>query len=155
MSDRLGGWEIVQPDALALQLNALAGRKAGLQRRLALMQVDPCDPALGAYRLSGPLAPSVCGLHLDRGYRLAFSMQPGAVTSDRLRVVLLYVGKREPGHRPSRPRDVWDVLHDLFDIANPPSGHEKPPCCRDGRPEIADEDLDAFLKTLRRVNRGR
>jgi hypothetical protein len=150
-----GGWEVVQPDALDPQLAALAGRRAGLQRRLALMRGDPCDPALAAYRLSGPLAPTVCGLHLDRGYRLAFSMQPPLTDEDRPRVVLLYVGKREPGHRASAPPDIWDVLHDLFAVDNPPSGHQKPPCCDDDRPSITHDKLEAFLRALRRVNRGR
>lgn len=155
MCDHPDGWELVQPAALDPQLKALAGRRAGLQRRLQLLRADPCDPALGAYRLSGPLAPVVCGLHLDRGYRLAFSTQPALTPEDRPRVVLLYVGRREPGHRADRPIDVWDILHDLFGIENPPAGHDKPPCCDHDQPTISDEDLMAFLKTLRRVNRRR
>jgi hypothetical protein len=150
-----GGWELVQPSELDPQLNALKGRRAGLAKRLALLEVDPCDPALNAYRLSGPLAPIVCGLHLDRGYRLAYTTQPAFTDVDRPRVVVLYVGKREPGHRRHGPQDIWDDLHDLFGVDNPPSGHDKPDCCSDGLPGLDDEELATFLKRLRQFNRGR
>jgi hypothetical protein len=43
---------------------------------------DPCAPELTAYRLSGPLEPIVCGVHLDRGFRLAFTMQPADESGD-------------------------------------------------------------------------
>jgi hypothetical protein len=66
---------------------------------------------------------------------------------------VLYVGKREPGHRTKG--DVWDVLHDLFAVKNPPAGHRKPPCCQQALPTINDDELAAFLTTLRRVQRGR
>lgn len=114
---------------------------------------DPCDPAIGAYRLSGPLAAVVCGVRLNRGHRLAFSMQPSPARGARPRVVILYVGTREPGHRGSQ--DVWDLLHDLFGVQNPPADHDKPPCCEDQAPTIADEQLDEFVRSLRRVQRGR
>lgn len=148
-------WDIVQPDELDPQLKALAGRRAGLQQRLALLAADPCDSALGAYRLSGPLAPKVCGLHLDRGYRLAFTMQPALRSTDNPSVVLLYIGRREPGHRQAAPPDVWDDLHDIFGVSNPPAGHHKPPCCDDHEPSLDHDELADFLKQLRRFNRGR
>jgi hypothetical protein len=146
-------WELVQPDELDPQIAVLAGRRAGLQRRLRILERDPCDPELQAYRLSGPLEPIVCGLHLDRGYRLAFTTTLALTTDDRPRVVLLYVGKREPGHR-SRG-DVWDALHDIFGVENPPAGHDKPLCCDDGDPVIDQDALDEFLRNLRRFNRRR
>lgn len=119
------------------------------------MARDPCDSALGAYRLSGPLAPAVCGLRLDRGYLLAFTMQSALTDEDRPQVVLLSVGKREPGHRVVRTSDIWDDLHDLFGVGNPPADHHKPPCCDGGRPDLGGADLDAFFRALRRFNRGR
>lgn len=146
-------FEIVAPPAVQVLVDRLAGRRAGLQRRLTLLASDPCDPALAAYRLSGPLEPVVCGVHLDRGYRLAFTTQPALASGERERVVLLYVGRREPGHRTSG--DIWDILHDLFGVENPPAGHHKPPCCESGRPEIDHDDLTVFLRQLRRLHRGR
>jgi hypothetical protein len=120
---------------------------------LALLARDPCDPRLNAYRLSGPLGTIVCGLHLDRGYRLAFTTQPPLTKEDRPRVVLLYVGKREPRNRAGD--DLWDVLHDIFGVQNPPSDHDKPPCCDRGHPTIDHEALTSFLKELKSFNRGR
>ena len=114
---------------------------------------DPCNAGLKAYRLSGPLEPIVCGLHLDRGYRLAFTTMPPLSAGDLPRVVLLYVGKREPGHRSGT--DVWDLLHDIFGVESPTAGHHKPPCCADGEPVIDQHMLADFLKQLRRFNRGR
>lgn len=146
-------FEVVAPTAVQALIDDLAGRRAGLQRRLALLSRDPCSAELAAYRLSGPLEPVVCGVHLDRGYRLAFTMQPPFPGDALGRVVLLYVGRREPGHRTSG--DVWDVLHDLFGVENPPAGHHKPPCCRNGRPEIDHDDLNDFLRQLRSFRRGR
>jgi hypothetical protein len=148
-------FNVLVPRPVQRQVEALAGKKAGYQAVRQLLGADPCHPDLNAYRLSGPLAPIVCGLHLKRGYRLAFTTQPPLVPKDdaRTQVVVLYVGKREPGHRSQT--DVWDILHDLFDVKNPPSGHEKPPCCQNDLPAIEGDFLSAFLKALRRVQRGR
>ena len=112
-------FNVLVPPPVQRQVEALAGRKAGYQNVRRLLGVDPCHTDLKAYRLSGPLAPIVCGLHLKRGYRLAFTTQPPLVPSEdpRTQVVVLYVGKREPGHRTET--DVWDVLHDLFDSREP------------------------------------
>ncbi|HTX45400.1 MAG TPA: hypothetical protein VMD48_03935 [Solirubrobacteraceae bacterium] len=153
MASAAGRWVLVQPAELDPQIAALAGRRAGLQRRLRLLEHDPCDPELNAYRLSGPLQPIVCGLHLDRGYRLAFTTMSAPTADDRPRVVLLYVGRREAGHRSKA--DVWDLLHDIFGIDNPPAGHDKSPCCAEGEPTIEHDVLADFLRQLRRFNRGR
>lgn len=100
-----GRWDIYQPPELDPQLAALAGRRAGLRRCLELLSQDACHPDVGGYRLSGPFAPIVCGAHLDRRYRVAYSTQPALTASDRPRVVVLYVGKKEPGSQ--RDGDVW------------------------------------------------
>ncbi len=68
------------------------------------------------------------------------------------RVVVLYVGKRDTRRRRS---DVWEVLHDLFEVENPPDEHDRPPCCEDSIPDISEAELDDFLQRLRRVQRRR
>lgn len=146
---------MVVPPAVQREVNGLAGKRAGYGMARTLLGIDPCHPDLKAYRLSGPLEPVVCGTHLQRGYRLAFTTQPAQTPDedDRLRVVILYVGKREAGHRSAA--DVWDVLHDLFNVENPPSGHDKPPCCEEGLPMLPEGDLDSFVTALRRLQRRR
>lgn len=142
------------PPAVQIEIAKLAGKRAGYVRVREMLGRNPCDPDLNAYRLSGPLKPKVCGLHLKNGYRLAFSMQPPDVHDLRGRVVILYVGKREPGHR-AGARDVWDLLHELFGTESPAEGHHKPPCCDEDRPQIRDDELLEFISTLRAVQRGR
>lgn len=134
-------------------LTTSSGSVLAFGEALRLLAEDPCQPGLGAYRLSGPLKPKVCGAHLRRGYRIAFTMQPPVADGDDPRVVILYVGKREPHQHGAA--DIWEILHDLFGIENPPSRHEKPPCCADGLPELEHQDLDEFLRRLRRFRRGR
>jgi hypothetical protein len=50
---------------------------------------------------------------------------------------------------------VWPLLHTLFGVENPPAGHDQPPCCDGGFPDLSNEELDAFLRELRRFARGR
>jgi hypothetical protein len=128
----------------------LQGKGAGYREAYEKLQRDPCSDELGAYRLSGPLEPIVCGVHLKRGYRLAFTMQPPEKEAGPQRVVVLYVGLREPRHRET---DVWTILHDLFDVENPPENHLKPPCCQEDAPDIDHAALDEFLKQLRALRR--
>jgi hypothetical protein len=134
-------FNVLVPPPVQRQVEALSGKKAGYQNVRKLLGINPCHTDLKAYRLSGPLAPVVCGLHLKRGYRLAFTTQPPLTPNEdpRTQIVVLYVGKREPGHRTQT--DVWDVLHDLFDVENPPAGHDKPACCQSGLPAVDPEVL--------------
>ncbi len=140
-------FNVLVPPPVQRQIEALAGKRTGYQHVRTLLGVDPCRTELKAYRLSGPLTPIVCGLHLKRGYRLAFTTQPPLMPREdpRTQVVVLYVGKREPGHRTQT--DVWDVLHDLFEVANPPSSHDKPPCCQGNLPAVDPEVLSTFLRS--------
>jgi hypothetical protein len=148
-------FNVLVPSPVQVEIEKLAGKRAGYGDARRQLGIDPCHAGLGAYRLSGPLEPVVCGVHLKRGYRLAFTTQPALVPEDddRRMVVVLYVGRREPGHRGSD--DVWDVMHDLFGVENPPAGHDKPRCCKSDLPEIDDKILDDFLRGLRRLQRGR
>ena len=140
------------PRAVQREVESLAGKGAGYTEARRQLGVDPCDPTLGAYRLSGPLEPIVCGLHLRRGFRIAFTMQPSADGVERTAVVILSVGKRQPRQRDG---DIWDLLHDLFEVESPPADHRKPPCCAGSHPRITADALVAFLTSLRKVQRGR
>jgi hypothetical protein len=146
----MSSYEVVAPPPVRPLIEALAGKRAGYRGVYEKLERDPCSDDLGAYRLSGPLEPIVCGVHLKRGYRLAFTMQPPEKKGGRERVVILYVGKREPHHGET---DIWNVLHDLFGVSNPPGSHLKPKCCETDLPEIGDEALDEFLKTARAFTR--
>jgi len=73
-------------------------------------------------------------------------------SDSRLAWVILYVGPREPSHRQS---DIWTILHDLFGVQNPPADHDRPPCCQGSTPEIDKEELEAFLRDLQQMTRGR
>jgi len=143
-------FEVIVPRAVRGLIDDLAGKRAGYRAIYDQLGRDPCSEQLGAYRLSGPLEPIVCGVHLKRGFRLAFTIQPAEEHDGVSRVVILFVGTREPRHR---DRDAWTILHDLFDVDNPPSGHHQPPCCAEGLPEISEVQLDAFLDELQRMRR--
>jgi hypothetical protein len=145
-------FEVVTPRPVRPLIDALAGKRAGYRLVYEQLGRDPCASHLGAYRLSGPLEPIVCGVHLRRGFRLAFTIQPPETRDGPTRVVILYVGPREPRHRQG---DVWTVLHDLFGVDNPPAGHHQAPCCDGGLPQISQDELDAFLDELRRLTTGR
>ena len=145
------GLEIYVAPAVERVIDDLRGKRLGLGDALRELARDPCSAQLDARRLSGPLAPVVCGIHLSRGYRLAFSVQPKTKVHTA-RVVVLYVGKRDTRRR---VRDIWEVLHDLFEVDNPPAEHHRPPCCKDGTPSISETELDDFIDRLRRLLRGR
>jgi hypothetical protein len=144
--------EVVTPRAVRKLIDDLAGKRAGYRVIHEQLARDPCAGELAAYRLSGPLEPIVCGVHLKRAFRLAFTIRPPETDGGPTRVVILYVGQREPRHRDS---DVWTILHDLFGVESPPGRHDRPPCCDGGLPEISQDDLDAFLDELQRMTRGR
>jgi len=145
-------FEVVTPRAVRPLVDQLAGQRAGYREVHAQLERDPCAEHLGAYRLSGPLEPAVCGFHLRNGWRLAFTMQPPERPRGRRRVVILFVGRREPRRRAS---DAWTILHDLFGVENPPAGHYKPPCCDAGTPELSAHELDGFLGEVQLLTRGR
>src|SRR6202008_4838934 len=86
--------------------------------------------------VSGALATKVCGTHLKRGYRLAFTLKSSrAARSDGI-VEVLYVGPRDTR---DRTRDVWTIVHDLFRETNPTEGHLRPPCCGSSLPTVDEE----------------
>lgn len=145
-------YEVVTPRPVRRLIDALAGKRAGYQRVYHQLSRDPCALELRAYRLAGPLEPIVCGVHLDRGYRLAFTVQAPDKPGQPIRVVILYVGQREPHHRQN---DIWTILHELFGVESPPTDHDRPPCCERSVPEIEQDNLDEFLRDLQRMTRGR
>jgi hypothetical protein len=74
------------------------------------------------------------------------------VSAPGLEIHVAPVGKRDTRRRCG---DVWEVLHDLFGVENPPDEHDRPPCCEDSTPSISEAELDDFLRRLRRVQRKR
>lgn len=152
-------WDVVVRRELRPVIDALAGKRAGYGEAYAQLQRDPCveyPTAKGkrpfAYRLSGPLEPKVCGVRLKRGYRLAFTMGPSTEKKYQGRVEVLYVGERETR---DRRRDVWQIVHDLFDVENPPADHDRPPCCGSGLPMLDEQELADFMNALRKLLRGK
>jgi hypothetical protein len=145
------GLEIYVAPAVQRVIDDLRGKRLGLGHTLRKLARDPCSAELDARRLSGPLAPVVCGIRLSQGYRLAFTVQQKTRAHDT-RIVVLYVGKRDTRRR---SRDIWEIVHDLFEVENPPEEHDRPPCCADGTPSITDAEFDDFMVRLRRLLRRR
>jgi hypothetical protein len=152
-------WDVVVRREARPLIDALAGKRAGYADAYEQLRRDPCAVRAGrdgsrpfAYRLSGPLAPRVCGVHLKNGYRLAFSMQPHDDDGFEGLVVILYVGARDTR---DRSKDIWQIVHELFEADNPSVGHLRPPCCEGGQPQIDEAELDEFMRRLRRLLRGR
>ena len=81
----------------------MQGKGAGLREAVAKLEHDPC--ATAAYKLVGPLRDRVCGLHMRRDYRLAFSFVADAKDEQgkgREVVAVLAIGAKTsgPGGRP-------------------------------------------------------
>ena len=131
------------------------GQRAAFDEAIEQLKLAPCN--LGApkdvvksYRLSGPLQPIACGVHLRHGSRLAQTTHTVLDEHGRRSVVILYVGKKDdPAYE--RGNDMWDLVHDLFGTDNPPEAHLKPPCCEGDWPEIDDDALDEFTSRLRQA----
>jgi hypothetical protein len=151
-------WEVVVRREVEPLIDALKGKRAGYGDAVRQLEIDPCaeferpagDPRPFAYRLSGPLEPKVCGVHLKRDYRLAFTMRPADRDGIDGIVEILFVGRRDTR---DRSKDTWQIVHDLFGEENPPEGHLRPPCCRDGLPALDPHELDDFMQRLRRFVR--
>lgn len=158
-------WDVVVRRELRPVIDALKGQRAGYGDAYAQLQRDPCveyptakeNPATKekrpfAYRLSGPLGPKVCGVRLKRGYRLAFTMGPSTEKKYQGRVHVLYVGERDTRDRRG---DVWQIVHDLFGVENPPADHVRPPCCDSGFPVLDEQELADFMAAMRKLVRGK
>jgi len=100
-----------------------------------------------AYRLSGPLQPRVCGVHLKNDYRLAFTARTPHDADPNLNgyVEVLYVGTRDTR---DRTEDVWDIVHGLFEVENPKTDHLRPPCCEGSLPSMDEAEVQAYMKRL-------
>jgi hypothetical protein len=158
-------WDVVVRRELRPVIDALAGKRTGYGDAYAQLQRDPCveyptakksSTTEGkrpfAYRLSGPLAPKVCGVRLKRGYRVAFTMGPSDDKKYQGSVHVLYVGERDTRDRTG---DVWQILHDLFGVENPLADHDRPPCCDSDLPVLDEQELDDFMAALRKLLRGK
>lgn len=77
-------WKVIVRREVRPLIDALNGRKTGYPAVYEQLRRDPCaefETSRGgtrpfAYRLSGALGTKVGGVHLKRGYRLAFTMRP-------------------------------------------------------------------------------
>ena len=49
---------------------------------------------------------------------------------------------------------MWQIVHDLFDVENPPADHIRPPCCDSGLPVLDDQELADFMNALRKLLRA-
>jgi len=152
-------WRVIVRREVRPLIDALKGKGAGYSDAYAQLTRDPCAefPAQEgsrpfAYRLSGPLSDKVCGVHLRRGHRLAFTMRPADDPAYEGIVEVLYAGTRDTR---DRLRDTWTVVHDLFDEENPPDEHLRPPCCQADLPSVDEDELTEFMRRLRRLLRGR
>lgn len=138
MASSKAKFEVLVLPHVASAIKQLTGRAAGYGSRYRQLEIDPCAPEVGAYRLSGPLDDIVCGVHLNGNWRLAFTFGPDELGTKGLPVVtVLYIGQH---NRKSRQQDIWNELHELFGVENPPEDHLKPDCCDDGLPVIALDD---------------
>ena len=153
-------WDVkVHPEVRPL-IDALKGNKSGYSDAYKQLVSNPCAelPTKDgksrpfAYRLSGPLQERVCGLHLKRGYRLAFTMHDPETEEHEGIVEVLYAGTRDTR---KRAKDAWTIVHHICDEENPPSGHLKPPCCQSGRPDMDEDKLGEVMDRLRRLRLGR
>ena len=148
-------WEVVVRREVRPLIDGLKGKGAGYGQLEQELERDPCrvfprpdgNPRPLAYRLTGDLHPKVCGAHLKRDYRLAFTMRPPDREDIEGIVDVLFVGGRDTR---KRANDTWTIVHDLFGVDNPPSGHERPPCCDGGYPEMSEDEIRDFMRRLSR-----
>jgi len=141
------------PSALDPLIDALAGKGAGLRRTRDELSRDPC--ATKAYKAIGALRGRVCGLHLDRGYRLVFTFVPDAPDEeclDREVVAILAVGAKKLD-RKARVYPALQLVHEILGEEMPPGSLDRTPCCEDGRPEMSEADVLEAMQTLRKLLR--
>jgi hypothetical protein len=111
-------WDVVVRREVRPLIDGLAGKGVGYAAAYEQLRRDPCASIRTAdggrrpwaHRLSGGLATKVCGTHLKRGYRLAFTLNPSRDARTDGIVEVLYVGPRDTR---DRTRDVWTIVHDL------------------------------------------
>lgn len=155
-------WDVLVRREVRPAIDALKGKKTGYAETYAQLERNPClvhPPPPGedegrpfAYRVAGPLGKKVCGTHLRRDHRLAFSMQDPDRKGIEGTVIVLYAGVRDAR---DRSKDTLAIVHDLFGVESPAEDHLRPPCCQDGRPAIDEDKLEEFMNRLRRFLRGR
>ena len=150
-------WDVIVRDELRHLIDDAERHKTAYPAAYEQLRRDPCLIFDGsarpfACRLTGPLGDKVCGVKLKNKYRLAFTMRPAEDAGHDGIVDVLYVGPRETRNRTHR--DIWEIVHDLFGVANPPAGHLKDPCCKSGLPDIDPDELDEFMARLRKFLRA-
>jgi len=133
----------------------LQGKRAGLREALAKLEHDPC--ATDAYKLVGPLRDRVCGLHMRRDYRLAFSFvadAEGKQGKSREVVAVLAIGAKTSGPHGSPPA-AFELVHEIFGEPFSTGTLKREPCCAQQRPQISQTELEDAMALLRRLSRRR
>lgn len=131
------------------------GRGAGLREAVAKLEQDPC--ATDAYKLVGPLRDRVCGLHMRRDYRLAFSFVTDAEDEQgrgREVVAIVAIGAKTSGPG-GRPPGAFELVHEIFGEPFSSGTMKREPCCAQDRPQIAEAELENAMARLRRLSRRR
>jgi hypothetical protein len=133
----------------------LQGKRAGLREALAKLEHDPC--ATDAYKLVGPLRDRVCGLHMRRDYRLAFSFVADAEDEQgkgRKVVAVLAIDAKTSGPHGGQPA-AFELVHEIFDEPFTAGTLKREPCCTQQRPQISQVELEDAMALLRRLSRRR
>ena len=153
-------WKVATRREMRPLIDGLKGKEAGYKQAYEQLEQDPCVSYRApsgelrpfAYRISGRFGEKICGTHLKRGYRIAFTLADSDDDAYEGIVEILYVGTRDTRNR---SRDVWDIVHDLFGEPNPRQDHDKPPCCENGLPNMSEDEILEFMNRLRKFLRGR
>jgi hypothetical protein len=135
-----------------LAAQTLRGKRIGLAKALARLADDPCHPS--HYRIEGVLHPKVCGLHLARGWRLAFSFLDEDPNGHHGTVAVLFIGEKEPA-RPRRTAPMWQLVHELFGERHAEGGGQHEPCCAEGQPRVSEREVIELMERLRRLSQRR
>ncbi len=94
---------------------------------------------------------------MRRDYRLAFSFVADAEDDEgkgREVVAVLAIGAKTSGPG-GRPPAAFELVHEIFGEPFSSGTLKREPCCADGRPQIAEAELEDAMDLLRRLSRRR
>lgn len=94
---------------------------------------------------------------MRRDYRLAFSFVTDAEDEQgkgREVVAVLAISARTSGPG-GRPPAAFELVHEIFGEPFSSGTLKREPCCAEGRPQIAEAELEDAMALLRRLSRRR